>query len=107
MSATIVEPFYVDETNRAVWYIATDIENAREQYEHFVEDHTYDTISEGEDQWETVCEEGELQDQEYPLIIAFRINLHYADRHECITAPLGNAIRATPPELVAHYQLTQ
>lgn len=107
MPSNVIEPFHVNEERAIAWYIATDIDHAREQYLHFVDDFSHQGISEGEDQWDTVHEEAELADQEFPLIIAFYLNFDHADRHEALVAPLGNAISVTPPELIAHYQLTQ
>lgn len=107
MSDTDIEPFHVDEERFVAWYIATDLDHAREQYLQFVDDFSHNGISEGEDQWDNVCSESELADQEFPLIVAYFLNTDYADRHEAHVAPLGGAIRTTHPELVAHYQLTQ
>jgi hypothetical protein len=101
------EPFHINERNGTVWYIATDITMAQEQYERFVEDHTHGAMSEGEEMWEELCRNAELEDQEFPLIIGFYLNEDYADRHECRAVSLGSAIQATPPELIAHYQITQ
>ncbi|QZA70839.1 hypothetical protein AH06_58 [Erwinia phage AH06] len=107
MTDDIIEPFHVNEGQVTdVWYVASDINHAREQYEHFVENHSHHGISEGENQWEQVCREAELEDQEYPAILVFYLNFDHADRHECRIAPLSGALLATPPELIAHYQLT-